>query len=107
MENSPTPFILIVDREGDSVDVISANSVVDYVFQILRARDEAYPLDAPHAAWEFSKNKGGYSCLKLSDIVERSSRSSMLTLGPDEHVDRGPGFTHMENIEWCGCRRNR
>jgi hypothetical protein len=94
-------FILIVDKDEDPVDVMSGDSVVDYVFQVIRAKDVAYSNDAPHVAWEFSKNSGGYSCEKLKEIIHKDSGL------PRGHVERGPGFTHMEDLEWCGCWKRR
>ena len=46
----PNNFILIVDCDGDAVDIISANTTDDFVFSLIRYHDknDDYP---PHAAW--------------------------------------------------------
>lgn len=49
----PNKFILLIDKDGDAVDVMSANSSVDHVFTHLRIFDNEFKNDAPHSAWKY------------------------------------------------------
>jgi len=51
------PFIIIIDKCGDVVDTMSAKSVIDDVFSILRHLDSTDTESAPHLALEW---KDGY-----------------------------------------------
>ena len=44
------PFIIIIDNYGEVVDTVSAKSVIDDVFSILRHLDSADAESSPHLA---------------------------------------------------------
>ena len=52
----PNKFILIIDKDGDAVDVESENTTVDMVFTYLRIYDNEFKDDAPHSAWKYDGN---------------------------------------------------
>jgi len=52
----PNKFILIIDKEGDAIDVMSENSSIDHVFTHLRIFDNEFKDDAPHSAWKYDGN---------------------------------------------------
>jgi hypothetical protein len=47
------PFIIIIDKYGDVVDTMSAKSVIDDVFSILRHLDSTDAEGAAHLALEW------------------------------------------------------
>ena len=49
----PNKFILIIDKDGDAVDVESENTTVDMIFTYLRIYDNEFKNDAPHSAWKY------------------------------------------------------
>jgi len=51
--NIPNEFILIIDKDGDAIDVSSRNSTIDSIFSNLRYLDKTYPQYAPHSAWKY------------------------------------------------------
>jgi len=66
-------FILLVDKEGDPVEIFSRNSVIDEVMRRCQVLDGYYIGDAPHSAWrgggETNSNWGGF--FRVSDRVEK------------------------------------
>jgi len=69
------PFIIIIDKYGEVVDTVSAKSVIDDVFSILRHLDSADAESSPHLALEW---KDGYfervTDYHLTSIEARESR---------------------------------
>ena len=53
--NSPNSFIIIVDNEGDSVELMSDESIVSEIVQVLQNKDKQFPMHAPHSAWKWKK----------------------------------------------------
>jgi hypothetical protein len=53
MINGINPFIILVDKDGDVIDTMSAKSVIDDVFAVLRHLNKEYPDYAPHFALEW------------------------------------------------------
>ena len=53
---TPSKFILIIDKDGDAIDVMSENSSIDHVFTHLRIFDNEFKDDAPHSAWKYDGN---------------------------------------------------
>ena len=51
----PNKFILLIDKDGDAVDVMSANSSVDHVFTHLRIFDNEFKIFAMETSGYFSK----------------------------------------------------
>lgn len=51
------PFIVIIDKNGSAVDMMSAESVIDDVLAVCRQLDKTDPDYAPHLALEW---KDGY-----------------------------------------------
>ena len=51
------PFIIIIDKDGDVVETMSAESVIDHVLAVCRQLDKTDPDYAPHLALEW---KDGY-----------------------------------------------
>ncbi len=67
----PKDFILICDKEGDPVDVVSRELSIDNIFVLLRCEDKSSPADSPHSAWEWNGSRlslvvdsaaGGHLC---------------------------------------------
>jgi hypothetical protein len=50
----PNDFVLICDKDGDPVDVVSGEFSVDNIFVLLRCEDKSSPADSPHSAWEWN-----------------------------------------------------
>lgn len=48
----PSPFVIIVDKDGDPVDILGCHSTDDVVSAIVRHNDKISPQDAPHRAFE-------------------------------------------------------
>lgn len=46
------PFVIIVDNEGDVIDVTSINTSIDTIFEYLRINDNKHSSYAPHRAFE-------------------------------------------------------
>lgn len=65
MSKAPNPpsddFIIICDVEGDPQEVLSGNSSIDHVFEIVGIWDKDCPEYAPHTAWQ--RNYGGFTRL--------------------------------------------
>ena len=76
------PFIAIVDKYGDVVNTMSAKSVIDEVFSILRHLDFTEPEYAPHLAYEW---KDGYFArvddIHPTSIAARVSKSQKVKIG--------------------------
>lgn len=53
MINGINPFIILIDKDGDVIDTMSAESVIDDVFAVLRHLNKEYPDYAPHFALEW------------------------------------------------------
>lgn len=58
------PFIILINKYGDVVDIMSSKSVIDEVFAIIRHLDATEIEDSPHYALEW---KDGYFA-KVDDI---------------------------------------
>lgn len=46
------PFMVIVDRDGDAVELLSQHATNDVIFATIRHLDNKNPDDAPHSAHE-------------------------------------------------------
>lgn len=49
---SVNPFMVIVDRDGDAVELLSRYATEDVIFATIRHLNNRNPDDAPHSAHE-------------------------------------------------------
>jgi len=48
----PSPFVVVVNKDGNPVDVLSCSSTESIIFDAIRNKDQSNPQDAPHRAFE-------------------------------------------------------
>lgn len=51
---TPVPFIFIVDKDGNAVDIFAADSKLDYIHDIVRILNKNQTEDAPHVPWLYN-----------------------------------------------------
>ncbi len=65
--NPPKNFIIICDKDGDAVDVLSHRFLIDGVYALIRLRDRTSSEDGPHTAWEWD----GSNFIRLTDVIHQ------------------------------------
>jgi hypothetical protein len=51
MNRPPNPFVVIVDKSGDSCEVVSRNASSTAVASLVDHANRVRPWSSPHAAW--------------------------------------------------------